>query len=112
MKVRLRDAQAMGEVSELLREFRNFGEYDLDRNLSMNEREWDFYRSRKGSQNSFIAIRAAIPGALSRSSRTLNGAGAPQLRVPNSREEHRSGSRTPDARYERRPIQAGDSRGC
>ena len=37
--------------AEVLREFRDFGEYDLDRNQTMNEREWNFYRARRGSQN-------------------------------------------------------------
>jgi outer membrane protein assembly factor BamB len=52
---------------EVLREFRNFGEYDLDRDRTMNEREWDFYRSRKGSQNSFLAIRAGGRGDVTKS---------------------------------------------
>jgi outer membrane protein assembly factor BamB len=52
---------------EVLREFHNFGEYDLDRDRTMNEREWDFYRSRKGSQNSFLAIRAGGRGDVTKS---------------------------------------------
>jgi outer membrane protein assembly factor BamB len=48
--------------AEALREFRAFGEYDLDRNRTLNEREWNFYRSRKASQNVFVAIRAGGRG--------------------------------------------------
>jgi outer membrane protein assembly factor BamB len=48
--------------TELLREFRNFGEYDLDRDRTINEREWNFYRARKASQNMFVAIRAGGRG--------------------------------------------------
>ena len=48
--------------AEALREFRAFGEYDLDRNRTINEREWNFYRSRKASQNVFVAIRAGGRG--------------------------------------------------
>jgi outer membrane protein assembly factor BamB len=43
--------------AEALPEFRAFGEYDLDRDRLMNEREWGFYRARKGSTNSLLAIR-------------------------------------------------------
>jgi outer membrane protein assembly factor BamB len=48
--------------AEVMREFRNFGEYDLDRDQTMNEREWNFYRARKASQNIFVAIRAGGRG--------------------------------------------------
>ena len=48
--------------AEVAREFRNFGEYDLDRDQTMNEREWNFYRARKASQNIFVAIRAGGRG--------------------------------------------------
>jgi outer membrane protein assembly factor BamB len=48
--------------TEVMREFRNFGEYDLDRDQTMNEREWNFYRARKASQNIFVAIRAGGRG--------------------------------------------------
>ena len=48
--------------TELLREFRNFGEYDLDRDRTIDEREWNFYRARKASQNVFMAIRAGGRG--------------------------------------------------
>jgi outer membrane protein assembly factor BamB len=48
--------------AEVTREFRNFGEYDLDRNHLLNEREWNFYRSRKASQNAFVAIHAGGRG--------------------------------------------------
>jgi hypothetical protein len=47
------DANHDGKLTpaEVMREFRNFGEYDLDRDQTMNEREWNFYRARKASQN-------------------------------------------------------------
>src|SRR5262245_37880658 len=63
------DADGDGKLTpqEVLREFRNFGEYDLDRDRLMNEREWDFYRSRKASQNSFVAIRAGGRGDVTNS---------------------------------------------
>ena len=48
--------------AEVMREFRNFGEYDLDRDQTMNEREWNFYRARKASQNILMAIRAGGRG--------------------------------------------------
>lgn len=48
--------------AECLPEFRAFGEYDLDRDRLINEREWNFYRARKGSQNIFLAIRAGGRG--------------------------------------------------
>jgi outer membrane protein assembly factor BamB len=51
--------------TELMREFRNFGEYDLDRDRTINEREWNFYRARKASQNMFVAIRAGGRGDVS-----------------------------------------------
>jgi len=58
------DADRDGKLTpeEALREFRNFGEYDLDRDRTLNEREWNFYRARHASQNSFIAIRAGGRG--------------------------------------------------
>ena len=48
--------------AEALPEFRAFGEYDLDRNRTLNDREWNFYRSRKASQNVFVAVRAGGRG--------------------------------------------------
>jgi outer membrane protein assembly factor BamB len=48
--------------AEVVKEFRNFGEYDLDRDQLINEREWNFYRMRKASQNIFLAIRAGGRG--------------------------------------------------
>jgi outer membrane protein assembly factor BamB len=48
--------------TEVMKEFRNFGEYDLDRDHTINEREWNFYRARKASQNGFVAIRAGGRG--------------------------------------------------
>src|SRR4051794_21178979 len=48
--------------TEVMREFRNFGEYDLDRDHLINERERNFYRSRKAAQNGFVAIRAGGRG--------------------------------------------------
>ena len=58
------DANHDGKLTptEVMREFRNFGEYDLDRDQTMNEREWNFYRARKASQNIFVAIRAGGRG--------------------------------------------------
>jgi hypothetical protein len=58
------DADKDGKLTptEVLPEFRNFGEYDLDRNQTINEREWNFYRARRGSQNVFVAIRAGGRG--------------------------------------------------
>jgi len=58
------DADHDGKLTpaEVIREFRNFGEYDLDRDQTLNEREWNFYRARKASQNVFVAIRAGGRG--------------------------------------------------
>src|ERR1041384_6608298 len=58
------DADRDGKLTpqEVVREFRNFGEYDLDRDQTLNEREWNFYRARHASQNSFVAIRAGGRG--------------------------------------------------
>ena len=46
----------------MIREFRNFGEYDLDRDQTLNEREWNFYRAMKTTQNSILAVRAGGRG--------------------------------------------------
>jgi hypothetical protein len=42
--------------------FTNFGEYDLDRDGLMNERDWNFYRARTGSANNLMAVRAGGRG--------------------------------------------------
>jgi len=48
--------------TEVMREFRNFGEYDLDRDRTINEREWNFYRARQASRNALVAIQAGGRG--------------------------------------------------
>jgi outer membrane protein assembly factor BamB len=58
------DADRDGRLTpaEIVQQFRNFGEFDLDRDHFLNNREWSFYRARTGSQNSLIAIRAGGRG--------------------------------------------------
>jgi len=53
--------------SEVATAFRNFGEYDLDRNGTMNERDWNFYRARNTAQNGIMAIRAGGRGDVTKS---------------------------------------------
>jgi outer membrane protein assembly factor BamB len=57
-----RDRDGRLTPTEASPEVRAFAEYDLDRDGVMNERDWSFYRARKGSQNGFLAIRAGGRG--------------------------------------------------
>jgi outer membrane protein assembly factor BamB len=58
------DANKDGLISpqEIWSVFRNFGEYELDRDGLMNEREWNFYRARTGAANNLMAVRAGGRG--------------------------------------------------
>ena len=58
------DANKDGLISaqEIQTVFRNFGEYELNRDGLMDEREWNFYRARTGSANNLMAVRAGGRG--------------------------------------------------
>ena len=59
------DTNHDGRISRAEGPFKNEGSFrdtDLDRNGSVDEREWNFYRARKFSQNNIVAIRAGGKG--------------------------------------------------
>ena len=59
------DANHDGRISRAEAPFKNEGSFrdtDLDNNGSIDEREWNFYRARKNSQNNVVAIRAGGKG--------------------------------------------------
>jgi len=62
-----RDHDGKLTAAEVAPLFQNFGEYELDRNGSMNEREWNFYRPRNPAQNGIVAIRAGGRGDVTKS---------------------------------------------
>jgi outer membrane protein assembly factor BamB len=54
-----------GRISRAEGPFKNEGSFhdtDLDRDGQIDEREWNFYRARKTSQNNIVAIRAGGKG--------------------------------------------------
>jgi outer membrane protein assembly factor BamB len=59
------DTNHDGRISRAEGPFKNEGSFqdtDLDRNGLVDEREWNFYRARKTSQNNIVAIRAGGKG--------------------------------------------------
>ncbi len=59
------DSNHDGRISRAEAPFKNEGSFhdtDLDRDGSVDEREWNFYRARKTSQNNIVAIRAGGTG--------------------------------------------------
>jgi outer membrane protein assembly factor BamB len=59
------DSNHDGRISRAEGPFKNEGSFrdtDLDRDGSIDEREWNFYRARKTSQNNIVAIRAGGKG--------------------------------------------------
>jgi outer membrane protein assembly factor BamB len=59
------DSNHDGRISRAEGPFKSDGSFqdtDLDRNGSIDEREWNFYRARKSSQNNVVAIRAGGKG--------------------------------------------------
>jgi outer membrane protein assembly factor BamB len=59
------DTNHDGRISRAEGPFKSEGSFhdtDLDRDGSVDEREWNFYRARKASQNNIVAIRAGGKG--------------------------------------------------
>jgi outer membrane protein assembly factor BamB len=59
------DSNHDGRISRAEGPFKSEGSFrdtDLDRDGSIDEREWNFYRARKTSQNNIVAIRAGGKG--------------------------------------------------
>ena len=58
------DSNGDGRLSyaEVARLIPNFAEFDLDRDRTLNARDWNFYRARETAQNSIMAIRAGGRG--------------------------------------------------
>ena len=59
------DSNHDGRISRAEGPFKSEGSFrdtDLDRDGSVDEREWNFYRARKTSQNNIVAIRAGGKG--------------------------------------------------